>query len=189
MKCHIGVDAFTGMVHTCEATAANVADIDVAPKLLRKDDEVAYGDSAYTGLEKRKEIKADENLSKIDFRTNTKKPYRKKVWKDGPGIFWRNYMEYRKSSVRSKVEYVFHIMNNIFGYKRFVTRAWRRTLPSKTCCLPVQTSICSVTATCSKSRGLPTKGVLRPKPEKNQQIINNPLIKSAFPLFFQCLPF
>ena len=49
---------------------------------------------------------------------NTKKPYRKNVWQDGPAIYWRNYMEYRKSSVRSKVEYVFHIMKNIFGYKK-----------------------------------------------------------------------
>ena len=118
MKCHIGVDAFTGMVHTCEATSANVADIDVAANLLRKDDEVAYGDSAYSALSKRDEIVNDENLSKIDFRMNTKKPYRKNAWKDGPAIFWRNYMEYRKSSVRSKVEYVFHVMKNIFGYKK-----------------------------------------------------------------------
>jgi IS5 family transposase len=27
-------------------------------------------------------------------------------------------MEYRKFSVRSKVEYVFHIMKNNFGYKK-----------------------------------------------------------------------
>ena len=101
-----------------EATSANVSDIEVAPKLLREDDEVAYGDSAYSALYKRAEIVEDENLSKIDFRMNTKKPYRKNVWQDGPAIYWRNYMEYRKSSVRSKVEYVFHIMKNIFGYKK-----------------------------------------------------------------------
>ena len=59
MKCHIGVDAFTGMVHTCEATSANVSDIEVAPQLLRKDDEFAYGDSAYSALYKRKEIFED----------------------------------------------------------------------------------------------------------------------------------
>ena len=118
MKCHIGVDAFTGMVHTCEATSANVHDVAVAHKLLRKDDEFAYGDSAYSGLPKRKEIIEDENFSKIDFRMNTKKPYRKNAWKDGPAIYWRNYIEYRKSSVRSKVEYVFHIMKDIFKYKK-----------------------------------------------------------------------
>ena len=118
MKCHIGVDAFTGMVHTCEATVANVSDIDVASKLLHKDDEVAYGDSAYSALCKRDEIVEDENLSKSDFRMNTKKPCRKNVWQDGSAIYWRNYMEYKKSSIRSKVEYVFHIMKNIFGYKK-----------------------------------------------------------------------
>lgn len=118
MKCHIGVDAFTGMVHTCEATSANVHDVAVAHKLLRKDDVFAYGDSAYSGLPKRKEIIEDENFSKIDFRMNTKKPYRKNAWKDGPAIYWRNYIEYRKSSVRSKVEYVFHIMKDIFKYKK-----------------------------------------------------------------------
>lgn len=35
---------------------------------MRKDDEVVYGDSGYIGIEKREEIKNDENLSKIDFR-------------------------------------------------------------------------------------------------------------------------
>ena len=37
--------------------AANVHDVTVASKLLREDDEVVYGDSAYLGLEKREEIK------------------------------------------------------------------------------------------------------------------------------------
>lgn len=118
MKCHIGVDAFTGMVHTCEATSANVSDIEVAPKLLREDDEVVYGDSAYSALHKREEILSNENFANIIFKTNTKKPYRKNVWTDGPAIYWRNYMEYRKSSVRGKVEYVFHIMKDIFKYKK-----------------------------------------------------------------------
>lgn len=57
MKCHTGVDAGNGFVHTVEATAANVHDVTVAAKLLREDDEVVYGDSAYLGLEKRVEIK------------------------------------------------------------------------------------------------------------------------------------
>ena len=57
MKCHTGVDAGSGFVHTVEATAANVHNVTVAEKLLREDDEVVYGDSAYLGLEKRDEIK------------------------------------------------------------------------------------------------------------------------------------
>ena len=118
MKCHIGVDAFTGMVHTCEATSANVADIDVAPKLLREDDEVVYGDSAYSGLDKREEIINDEKLAGIILKTNNRKPYRKNTWISGPGVFWRNEIEARKASVRGKVEYVFHIMKDIFKYRK-----------------------------------------------------------------------
>ena len=51
MKCHTGVDTGSGFVHMVEATVANVHDVTVAVKLLRKDDEVVYGDSAYLGLE------------------------------------------------------------------------------------------------------------------------------------------
>jgi IS5 family transposase len=45
MKCHVGVDAGSGYVHSLETTAANVHDITVASLLIREDDEVVYGDS------------------------------------------------------------------------------------------------------------------------------------------------
>lgn len=66
MKCHAGVDAGSGLVHTIEVTAANVHDINVTAKLIREDDEVVYGDSGYLGIEKREEIQSDEHLSAID---------------------------------------------------------------------------------------------------------------------------
>ena len=59
MKCHTGVDAGSGFVHTVEATAANVHDVTVAARLLREDDKAVYGDSAYLGIEKREEIKSN----------------------------------------------------------------------------------------------------------------------------------
>ncbi|MDY4009857.1 MAG: transposase [Candidatus Limiplasma sp.] len=40
MKCHVGVDAGTGLVHTIKVTPANTHDITVASKLIRSDDEV-----------------------------------------------------------------------------------------------------------------------------------------------------
>ena len=61
MKCHAGVDAGSGLVHTIEVTAANVHDINVTAKLIREDDEVVYGDSGYLGIEKREEIQSDEH--------------------------------------------------------------------------------------------------------------------------------
>ncbi len=70
MKCHTGVDAGSGFVHTVAATAANVHDITVAAGLLREDDEVVYGDSAYLGIEKREEIRNSPQLSDITCRIN-----------------------------------------------------------------------------------------------------------------------
>lgn len=125
-KMHIGVDAGTGLVHTVEVTAANVADSSVASELLRPDDEVVYGDSAYCALEKHDEIKNDPNFSKIDFRTNKQKPYRKNAWEEGVGTHWLRYMEYQKSRVRCKVEYVFHIIKDVFHFRKTPYRGLKK---------------------------------------------------------------
>ena len=55
MKIHAGVDAGTGLAHTITRTSANVHDIEETSKLIREDDEVVYGDSAYLGAQKREE--------------------------------------------------------------------------------------------------------------------------------------
>ena len=50
MKCHSGVDAGSGLVHTMTVTAANEHDITQTANLLREDDGVVYGDSGYLGV-------------------------------------------------------------------------------------------------------------------------------------------
>ena len=52
MKCHAGVDAGSGLVHTVTVTAANEHDITQTANLLREDDKVVYGVSGVE--EKRK---------------------------------------------------------------------------------------------------------------------------------------
>lgn len=115
---HIGVDAGTGYVHSLEVTAANTSEISVAPELIREDDEVIYGDSAHTGIEKRKEIKGNPHLSKVTFRINTRKSYLKNPPAKENGINWDAYIEWQKSRVRSKVEYVFFVIKRIFKYNK-----------------------------------------------------------------------
>jgi IS5 family transposase len=117
-RMHIGVDAGTGYIHTCEVTAANVSERDTALRLVREDDEVVYGDSAYSNMQEREDVKSDPHLSSIDWRANLKKPYRKNKWEDGPGAYWFNYMQYQKSRIRAKVEYPFYIIKRIFGYRK-----------------------------------------------------------------------
>ena len=121
MKVHAGVDAGTGFVHTIEGTAANVHDSAMAHKLVRDDDEVMYGDSGYLGIDKQEVVVNDAHLSKIDYRINLR-PSSLKITDKYNGINWDKVIEHQKSSVRCKVEHVFLIVKNYFGYKKVVYR-------------------------------------------------------------------
>lgn len=121
MKVHAGVDAGTGYVHTITGTAANIHDIDETVHLLREDDEVCYGDSGYSGVEKRPEIRNNEHFRDIDFRTNVR-PSSIKISSSYQGINWDKEIENRKSSVRCKVEHPFLIVKRQFGYAKVAYR-------------------------------------------------------------------
>lgn len=127
MKMHVGVDAGSGYVHTIEASSANAHDITMASKLIREDDEVVYGDSAYLGIEKRPEIQADEQKAAIDYRVN-QRPGKIANMPPSPGKDWDRYIEYKKSAVRCKVEHPFRIVKGIFGYKKVVYRGLAKNL-------------------------------------------------------------
>lgn len=114
-KLHIGADAATGLVHDFSTTAANVSDIVETHELLRPDDEVVYGDAGYIGVEKREEIQAD--YPDTEFRVNAKRSTIPTM-SDGEKEAWAAYIEWRKSAVRNKVEHVFHIIKNIFGFRK-----------------------------------------------------------------------
>jgi IS5 family transposase len=126
MKCHAGVDAGSGLVHTIEVTAANVHDINITAKLIREDDEVVYGDSGYLGIEKREEIQSNEHLAAIDYRINRRPGKLPKV--SDNAIDWERYIENRKSSTRCKAEHLFHIIKNLFGYSKVVYRGLAKNL-------------------------------------------------------------
>ena len=55
MKAHIGVDAESGLAHSLETTPANAADVSTAHAVLHGDEEEAWGDAGYQGVEKRPE--------------------------------------------------------------------------------------------------------------------------------------
>lgn len=135
MKCHTGVDAGSGLVHTITVTAANEHDITQAAALIREDDEVVYGDAGYLGIHKRPEVACDEHLSSIDYRIN-RRPGKLPHVSDN-AIDWERYIENRKSSVRCKVEHAFRIIKCQFGYKKTVYRGLLKTRIGCTLCLPV----------------------------------------------------
>jgi len=134
MKGHIGVDAYSGIVHSAymprvEATAANVSDIEMAHKLIREDDDFVNGDAGYAGIEKREEIMNDEHLSKVEYRVNARKGAKRKrdteIYKAPLEHLeyigqpdWEGEIEKQKSKVRSKVEHTFQIIKVRFGYRK-----------------------------------------------------------------------
>ena len=118
MKCHVGVNAGSGLVHTITVTSANKHDITETVNLIREDDEVVYGDSGYLGVQKRSEIQQNEHFSKVDFRINRRPKSLPKV--SDHAIDWERYIEHRKSSIRSKIGHVFRIIKCQFGYKKVV---------------------------------------------------------------------
>ena len=124
MKCHAGVDAGSGLVHTIAVTAANVHDVVVAPKLIRKDDLVVYGDSGYLGIQNRPEIRENTHLAAIDYRIN-RRPHSFPQVSDN-ALDWERRIEHRKSSVRCKVEHVFRIIKCQFGYQKVRYRGLKK---------------------------------------------------------------
>ena len=118
MKSHIGVDAGSGLVHTVVNTAANVSDVTRTGELMRDDDEVVYGDSGYTGAEKRPEIAGDAKKSKVTFRVNRRKGTVKAKWDKA--------IETQKSGVRCKVEHPFLLVKRYFGFCKLVYKGLKK---------------------------------------------------------------
>ena len=127
MKVHIGADAGTGCVHTITATAANVHDVEEAVKLVRKDDDVVYGDSGYLGMGQRIAASDDEHLKSMELRI-AKRPSSLKTTGKFTGFNWDKFIENRKSSVRSKVEHAFLIVKRDFGYRKVAYRGLKKNL-------------------------------------------------------------
>lgn len=115
-KAHAGVDLGTGLVHAVEVTAANVSDVEVAPRLLRPGDRVCYADAGYTGVAARPEVAGDPALSAVDFRVARRRS--KVPGRDHPEVSWERAIERGIARVRAKVEHPFHVVKDVFGLRK-----------------------------------------------------------------------
>lgn len=113
MREHISVDPLHGYVQATISTAANVAEVKTAPLLLRKDDFVVYGDAGYLKMD-RYVTDGVERVYKINRQIGTFKLH----YNDSLAWEEEKKLERRKSSVRSKVEHVFHIVKDIFHWRK-----------------------------------------------------------------------
>ena len=113
MKAHIGVDSQSGLVHTVTGTAAHVADITETDKLLHGEEQVVFLDAGYTGIEKRAEVKE----KKVKWLVAMKRGKLKAMPEDRLKTL-TGQLERAKASVRAKVEHAFHVLKNLFHYRK-----------------------------------------------------------------------
>ena len=108
MKIHVGADVDSGAVHTVEVTAANEADINLLPKLLRPEDQVIFADAGYTS----DEYKRGSRKLGLRWCVQDKR-------KPGHNLSSSQKKRNRKqSSIRARVEHVFRVIKCQFGFTK-----------------------------------------------------------------------
>ena len=115
MKAHIGVDMDSGLVHTLTTTAANVADICETHKLLHGKEKAMSGDAGYVGVEKREEFIARHPDVECIIAAKRGKI---KAMPEGKLKDLKLALEKAKAQVRAFVEHPFHVVKNLFKYRK-----------------------------------------------------------------------
>ena len=105
MKAHIGVDDESGLVHSVECTAANVSDVTQVHKLLHGQEVTVCGDSGYTGVGQRAELRGVKAVFWV-----AEKPSRVRALKNRRERRDAERWERFKASLRAKVERPFRVL-------------------------------------------------------------------------------
>jgi IS5 family transposase len=115
MKAHVGVDSKTKVIHTVLASAANVQDRDALPYLLHGAETRVWGDQGHAHLIHRHAPRAKDFTNKR-YRFNGRVNEVEKA------------KNRSKSRVRAKVEHVFGVIKNIFGFRKVRYRGLAKNL-------------------------------------------------------------
>jgi transposase, IS5 family len=108
MKLHVGTDAAKGLAHTAIVTTAKVHDSRKLGELLHGGETVIYGDSAYVNRVKRR-IFEDRGVNWCIQRRGRRKAPLRPVDHE-----WNR----QQSKVRCKVEHIFQVIKQIWGYRK-----------------------------------------------------------------------
>jgi IS5 family transposase len=125
MKAHIGVDVASGVVHTVVGTAANEADINQMAAVLHGKEEAVFADAGYTGAQKRPELEDRDVSWNIAIKRSIIKSLPKGLRDLAEPV------ERALAQVRAWVEHPFHVIKNLFHYRK----ARYRGLAKNTACL------------------------------------------------------
>lgn len=108
MKGHIGVDADSGLVHSVVTTTAKTADIKMLSKLLTGKELAVFGDKAYSKEEDKQAARKAGILYAMSDRAKIRHPLSSSQRKKNR----------KHSSIRSKVEHPFHVIKNLWHFRK-----------------------------------------------------------------------
>ena len=116
MKIHCGTDTRNSIIHTLKTSAANVHDTHFFEECLTGKEKVVYADKAYATKERIQNLRKEGVCVKIQRKA-----------KRGQKLSTKQKYENRKrSQVRSKCEHPFHVIKNIFGWKKVIYKGLKK---------------------------------------------------------------
>ena len=125
MKAHIGTDAASGLVHHLHVTAANESDIAHTHRLLHGEECLVGLDAGYVGIEKRPEIVQAQTQTQAEGKIRSDIQWsvakrRSTITKMAEGTLKTlvQALERVKAQIRARVEHPFHVVKNLFHYKK-----------------------------------------------------------------------
>ena len=124
MKGHIGVDSRTKIIHSVEVTSANVHDSKVMGELLHGEETRVFGDSAYASQKARIQ---EASPGAKDFT-------QKRAYKNRPLTKSELRANTFKASTRARVEHLFGVIKNVFGFQKVRYRGLEKNAHRFTVC-------------------------------------------------------
>jgi IS5 family transposase len=121
MKAHIGVDAESGLVHSVRGTSGNISDIAEANSLLHGEENVAFGDAGYLGVEKRADAPKD-----ITWHVAMRPGKRRALNIENEADALTHKAEKLKAGMRAKVEHPFRVIKRQFGHVKVRYRGLKK---------------------------------------------------------------
>ena len=120
MKCHIGVDIESGLVHTVKGTSGAVNDVIEAHGLVRDSDRDVFADAGYQGAAKRPDARDD-----VRWHIAMRPGLRKMLDLSDPMDQLVEQLERVKAGIRARVEHPFRVVKRQFGHAkvRWIGRA------------------------------------------------------------------
>lgn len=111
MKCHIGVDVESGLVHTVKGTSGAVNDVIEANSLVRSSDREVFADAGYQGAGKRPDARDD-----VTWNIAMRPGKRRMLDLAKPIEALTEELERVKAGIRARVEHPFRVVKRQFGH-------------------------------------------------------------------------